>query len=70
MAISWHMPPTRRSGLDARVAQGDLSGAMLPIRLPPTRPLLTTLPVALRRVAGWWLLALTFWMASILALFH
>lgn len=33
-------------------------------------PLLPALPLALRRLAGFWLLALTLWLASVLALFR
>lgn len=39
--------------------------------MPKTpRILLPTLPVAARRVAGLWLLGLSLWLASILALFR
>lgn len=36
----------------------------------PPRILLPSLPLAFRRMAGIWLLGLTLWLASLLALFH
>jgi len=36
----------------------------------PERTILATLPAPFRRVAGFWLLALTLWLASAVALFR
>lgn len=38
-------------------------------RLPP-RPLAASLPLPVRRMAGFWLLTLTLWLASAIALFR
>ena len=56
-------------GLDAGPRQGDVMDIMSR-DLSPQRTILATLPAPFRRVAGFWLLTLTLWLASAIALFR
>lgn len=58
--------PWAGRSLDTAAGNGDLKGDMA--RTP--KILLPTLPAPARRVAGFWLLTLSLWLASILALFR
>jgi len=55
-----------RNGLDATGGRGDVRAIMPRI----DKTLLATLPVPFRRLAGLWLLGLTLWLASAVALFR
>jgi hypothetical protein len=59
-----------RGGLDAALFRGDVRAVMdRPASLPvPRQPLLARLPLPARRMGGFWLLTLTLWLASFLAL--
>jgi hypothetical protein len=65
-----HHRPSWAAGLDAAGSRSDLSPTMALPRFRLDNPLLPALPLALRRLAGFWLLALTLWLASVLALFR
>jgi len=58
--------PDPSAGLDAGGARGDVLRIMAKI----DRTLLPSLPVAFRRLAGVWVLGLTFWLAAAIALFR
>lgn len=55
-----------RTALDPAARRSDLCAAMAK---PPTI-LLPTLPAPARRIAGFWLLTLSLWLASAIALFR